>query len=312
MKTILVHALATVALAALAHAQPAPLAPSTSANVTITSPANITTPAAAAAPLDLLPYKLQTVYTNNFSKPEIIAREEDFIEQAANGTWHRTARPGDDAEWIAEGTGGVEVRDGQLRVAPSPFDDKGQPTPVPDAQRSNMVVWNHFVFPANFLLEYDMSPNGSTGGLTIVLFCASGKNGEDLFDLSLPPRRADYPAYHSGAIANYTDAYWSRNIDPPDEALTNRLRKNPGFQEVASGPSFTTGPTDVTYHVRLLKVGAHVAVEINGHVAFQWDDPDKPLGAGRIGFRSMSGVTIISYSHLKVSQVIPKTVQKKS
>ena len=112
---------------------------------------------------------------------------------------------------------------------------------------------------------------------------------------------ADYPAYHSGALANYTDSYWSRNTET--ESVSNRLRKNPGFKEVAAGQSLTTGPTGVTHHLRILKCGAHIEVEVNGRVALQWDDPDPPLGAGRIGLRSMEGVTMVAYDHFKVWRV---------
>jgi hypothetical protein len=252
--------------------------------------------ARAQPALDLSKYELHSVYQNNFTKPQKIAREEDFIKRLPDGAWRRTAKPPEDAEWIAEGWGGVELRGGKLRVAPAPFDIAGRPTH--SAQRSHMVVWNRRIFPADFLLEFDMSPEGSANGLTIVFFCATGKQGEDIFDLSLPPRRADYTAYHSGAIANYSDSYWSRNTQA--ESVTNRLRKNPGFALVAEGPSLTTGPTSATHHVRILKSGTHMEIEINGHVTFKWDDPAKPLGAGRIGLRSMDGVTVVSYASFKV------------
>lgn len=262
---------------------------------------------APAAPLDLSKYALRPVYSNDFSQPQRIAREEDFIERSADGTWRRKGKPDANAEWIAEGWGGVEIRHGKLRVAPSPFDAKGQPTAVAPPQRSHMVIWNQRIFPADFLLEFEMSPSGSTNGLTLMLFCATGKNGEDIFDLSLPPRRADYATYHSGALANYTDSYWSRNTET--ESVSNRLRKNPGFIEVASGPSLTTGPTDVTHRLRILKCGAHLEVEINGKVMLKWDDTEKPLGAGRIGLRSMEGVTMVAYDNFKVWQVTPKSKQ---
>jgi Domain of unknown function (DUF1961) len=215
--------------------------------------------------------------------------------------WRRKARPAPDVEWIAEGLGGVEVRDGRLVVAPSPFDASGKSRPGSTGRRSHMVVWNHRIFPADFLLEFEMSPCGSTNGLTIVFFCAAGRNGEDIFDLSLPPRRAEYQAYHSGAVANYTDSYWSRNNET--ESLTNRLRKNPGFKQVSEGPSLTTGPTDVTHRLRILKIGARIEVEVNGKVIIKWDDPERPHGAGRIGLRSMEGVTKIAYDNFKVWQV---------
>jgi hypothetical protein len=141
----------------------------------------------ATAQLDLSGYELRPLYENDFGRPQKMVREEDLIEQAG-AVWRRKASPAPDAEWIAEGWGGAEVRDGRLIVAPSPFDTFGRPRPVEPGLRSHMVVWNRRIFPADFLLELEMSPCGSTNGLTIVLFCASGRNGEDIFDLSLPPR----------------------------------------------------------------------------------------------------------------------------
>lgn len=261
------------------------------------------TKASAGAPLDLSGYDMRLFYENDFGRPQKIVREEDLIEQAG-AVWRRKTRPATDAEWIAEGWGGAEIRDGRLLVAPSPFDEAGRPRPVESGRRSHMVIWNHRVFPADFLLEFEMSPCGSTNGLTIVLFCATGRNGADIFDLSLPPRRAEYQAYHSGAVANYTDSYWSRNNET--ESLSNRLRKNPGFKQVAESPSLTTGSTDVTHRLRIFKIGRRVEVEVNGKVAIRWDDPERPHGAGRIGLRSMEGVTMIAYDNFKVWRVTAK------
>jgi hypothetical protein len=261
------------------------------------------TAARAAASLDLSGYDLRPFYENDFSRTQKIAREEDLIEQVGV-VWRRKASPTPDAEWIAEGWGGAEVRDGRLLVAPSPFDAAGRPRPVEPGRRSHMVIWNRRVFPADFLLEFEMSPCGSSNGLTIVLFCAAGRNGEDIFDLSLPPRRAEYQTYHSGAVANYTDSYWSRNNEA--ESLSNRLRKNPGFKQVAEGQSLTTGPTDITHRLRVLKSGAHLEVEVNGKVIIKWDDLERPHGAGRMGLRSMEGVTMVAYDNFKVWQVTAK------
>ena len=85
--------------------------------------------------------------------------------------------------------------------------------------------------------------------------------------------------------------------------MSNRLRRNPGFQEVARGPSATTGPTDVTHRLRILKAGRHLEVEVGGHVVLSWDDPAPPLGAGRIGLRSMAGVRQVAYDNFQVWQV---------
>jgi hypothetical protein len=259
---------------------------------------------ASSAPLDLSRYELRPVYVNRFDQAQKIAREEDLIVSLAEGGWRRARRPPDDAEWIAEGHGSSLVREGRLWVAPSELDREGRPRDVTEGQRSHMVVWNRMIFPEDFLLEVEMSPCGSTKGLALVLLCATGKNGEDIFDLSLPARRGDYATYHSGALANYTDSYWSRNT--VEESLSNRLRKNPSFKQVASGPSLTTGPTDVTHRLRILKVGRHIEVEVNGEVVIRWDDPESPLGAGRIGLRSMAGVTQVAYDNFLVWRVLPR------
>ncbi len=258
-----------------------------------------------SGPLDLSPYKLRLIYANDFSREQPIAREEDFITRGADGSWRRTGRPDPNAQWIVEGRGGVQIRDGRLWVAPSVFDPAGRPRSVETGQRSHMVVWNRRVFPADFLLEFEFSPCGSTNGLALLLFCATAVDGRDLFDPNLPPRRADYASYHSGKIANYTDSFWSRNTR--EESMSNRLRKNPGFTLVAEGPSLTTGPTDLTHRIRILKVGPHVEAEINGRVVLRWDDPGTPLGAGRIGFRSMEGVSMVTYERIKAWQVERKS-----
>ena len=283
--SVLLPALFCIALFGIAGARQEPLRP------------------ASEKPLDLTRYRLRRVYENRFDQPQKIAFEEDFIEPSTDGAWRRKGKPAADAEWIAEGWGGVVIRAGKLWVAPARFDEQGRPETVEPGRRSHMVVWNRRIFPGDFLLDLEMSPCGSANGLTIVLFCASGKDGTDLFDLSLPPRRADYVAYHSGAIANYTDSYWSRNTEA--ESVSNRLRKNPGFQLVAEGPSFTTGPTAMTHRLRVLKVGAHIEVEVNGKVTIRWDDTGNPLGAGRFGLRSMAGVDRVAYDNFRVWQVAP-------
>jgi hypothetical protein len=260
--------------------------------------------------LNLSPYTLRLVYANSFSSPQQISREEDFISKSAAGAWQRTGSPNPKAEWIAEGWGGAEVRNGKLRVAPYPFDDQGHLKSSAAAVRSHMVVWNRHIFPANFLLEFEMDPGVSTSGLTIVLFSAMGKNGEDIFDLSLPPRRGEYTTYHSGAIANYSDSYWSRNTEI--ESKTNRLRKNPGFKLLSEAPSLTVSSNAAPYRLRILKSNAHLEVEINGSVVIKLDDAGKPLGAGRIGLRSMEGVTMVTYDDFKVWEVVAKPGKEKA
>src|SRR5438132_648062 len=112
------------------------------------------------SPIDLSHYKLRSVYSNDFQRSQKIAFERDFITQDSTGALKRTGKPDAKAEWIAEGNGGVEVRDGKLRASPLRFDSKGNQ--VPSKDRSHLVIWNKHIFPADFLIEFDMSPSGST------------------------------------------------------------------------------------------------------------------------------------------------------
>ena len=258
---------------------------------------NIKTSPVIDAPIDVSAYKLKKVYANDFSKNQKIAFEKDFIKQNADGNWTRTGKPSKKAEWIAEGSGGVEVRSGQLRASPVPFDENG--SQISNAKRSHLVVWNKNIFPADFLLEYEMNPNSSPSGLTIIFFLRDGQKRRRYFRFEFAAATGQITNFTTAArLANYSDSYFSRNTEI--ESLTNRLRKNPGFKLVAEGKSLTTGATEVTHHIKILKFSAHIEIEVDGKTILRWDDSGKPLGAGRIGLRSMEGISLVSYDNFKV------------
>src|SRR4029077_7536008 len=118
-------------------------------------------------------YKLSLIYENDFEKPQKIAFEKDLIKRDDGGKIERVARPDKGAAWFVEGNGGVKIQQGKLMASPVPYDTSGNQ--IASAQRSHLVIWNSKIFPADFLAEFEMNPNGSTNGLTIVFFCATGK-----------------------------------------------------------------------------------------------------------------------------------------
>lgn len=267
--------------------------------------------------------RLKLICEDDFSKPVKIARGEDLIKAPGDGPastvnsrdaardFKRIARPPKDAEWIAEGWGDARIIDGRLHVAPSKMDDKGVPAKVDDDHRSHMVIWNRRAFPADILVEFTVNHCGSDDGLTLFFFASEGNNGEDVFDLKLPARRAIYRIYNRDALRNYTVSYWSRNkTDQPgskgyNERFTARLRRNPGMDLIATGHSETNESGTKDYKVRLLKVGQHIEFEVDGKVIVEWDDPN-PLGAGHIGLRCMSGVKKVTYDDFRVWAVDAK------
>ena len=265
-------------------------------------------------PIDLSAYELVKVYDNDFSDNQKIEYEENLLIRDPDGKYRRVRKPAVDAEWIVEGWGEAAVFDGKLYVSPLQFDHNNELLPPEKSPQgslrgeSHVVTWNKNRFPDDFLLEFKANHHQSDDGLTLVFFCASGLNGESIFDLSLPPRWANYPNYHHGKLKCYTDSYWSRNNGI--ENASNRLRKNPGKKIVAQGHSNILGGFGNEYHIRILKYTNLIEVEVNGNRVVRWEDPDSTLGAGYIGLRNMSGIDLVSYDDFRVYKVSEKGQDK--
>ncbi len=250
-------------------------------------------------PLNTVSLELKLVYENDFSADDKIEFESTFVEDGK-----RKSLPDSDAEWIAEGSGGAEVCGGELWVAPVAFKACGERIRNLTSEPSHMVVWNKNRFPADVMFEFTVNHHGSDNGLTLVFFAAEGVEGQDIFDLELPPRNGVYRNYNKGRLRNYTVSYWSRNKKPSlvakGEQYTNRIRKNPGANILATDDSLTDKCNDCDFKVRILKVAGNITVEINDIVANHVIDPNAPHGGGYIGLRSMEGVDRVSYDNFRV------------
>ena len=255
------------------------------------------------SPLNLEAVDFELVYSNDFSGEDRIDFESSFVEDEK-----RTRLPDPGAEWIAEGWGGAEVCGGKLWVAPAPFTSCGERGELPEQGPSHMVVWNKNRFPADMMFEFTINHHGSDNGLTLVFFAAEGEEGQEIFDLNLPPRKGDYRKYNRGALSNYTVSYWSRNkaegAIKKGEQYSNRVRRNPGANMLATNDSLTDKCNDCDFKVRILKVAGHITAVINGTVVNHLTDP-APHGGGYIGLRSMQGVDKVSYHDFKVWAVQP-------
>jgi hypothetical protein len=254
------------------------------------------------SPLNMAAFDLELVYENDFSGDDRIDFETSFV---ADG--QRTRVPDPEAEWVAEGWGGAEICGGRLWVAPVAFEACGERVQNPAGEISHMVVWNKNRFPADMMFEFTVNHHASDNGLTLVFIAAEGVEDQNIFDLNLPPRNGVYRNYNKGQLRNYTVSYWSRNKKPSlvakGEQYTNRIRKNPGANILATDDSLTDKCNDCDFKVRILKDAGNISVEINGVVANHVVDPDAPHGGGYIGLRSMEGVDKVSYDDFKVWSV---------
>ena len=136
-------------------------------------------------PLKLVDVELELTYSNDFSVEDSIDRETSFIMDGK-----RTRLPDPGAEWVAEGWGGANICAGKLWVAPVAFKTCGERAEIPEQGPSHMVVWNKNRFPAEMMFEFSVNHHDSDNGLTLVFFAAEGQQGQDIFDLDLPPRKS--------------------------------------------------------------------------------------------------------------------------
>ncbi len=81
--------------------------------------------------------------------------------------------------------------------------------------------------PSDFVAQWEMQNLHLEAGLCIVFFAATGLDGEDVMDSSLPARDGTFSQYNNGALKNYHISYYAHNPKLPARPVA-RLRRNPG------------------------------------------------------------------------------------
>jgi hypothetical protein len=242
------------------------------------------------SPLDLTPYKLEPVHEADFTKPLNVVSEDELFEG------EKRVRLPEGKDWVFEGAGKAWTEGGRLHIE----------SLKPAEPDGHVVLWNTRVFPADFLLEFGMSPEDSNKGLNIVFFAARPKDGGGIFDLGLPRREGNFRNYHSGALNNYHVSYWACDAVGGPRRTAN-LRKNFGFYLPACGNDNIAGQGPGPYLVRFLKVGGKIRVETCGRLSISFDDDGTAYGPiwgdGFIGLRQMAHTHRASYTHFKVWEV---------
>lgn len=206
----------------------------------------------------------------------------------------KLAEPSEVEDWVMEGPGELRFQDGWMQVA----------SERPKGPEGHLVFWPPPDLPGDFIAEWDfqlLEPDG----LTIVFFCAKGRNGEDIFDPSLAKRKGAFPGYHSGDINCYHISYYANTPDEPGRTTSN-LRKNHGFYLVTNGPAGILPGSEDIHRVSLMKRGARVMLAIDGNTIIDFVDDGKTCGpildGGKFGLRQMQW-TRAQYRNLRVHAV---------
>lgn len=189
--------------------------------------------------------------------------------------------------WVLEGPGKLQAVPAGLRMI---------------ADEGHIVLWNRQALPHDFIAEWDFTPQ-ELGGLCIVFFCATGREGQSIFDPGMPTRDGLFTQYTMGEMNCYHISY-ARGAG--HRAPNTALRKNWGFYRVQGGHDFIPLEAGVTSRLTLAKRGALIQFAINGQLSLNWVDDGQSMGgvwgAGHFGLRQMTGADVV-YSNLRVWSV---------
>lgn len=209
-------------------------------------------------------------------------------------------------DFVAEGKVKMEFESGWLvlenAIEVGAADDLG-----------HWVLWCGKEMPADIIIEWEFAPLKEPG-LCMIFFAATGKNGEDLFDQTLPQRTGLYPQYHSGEINALHLSYFRRKWEEERQFCTCNLRKSFGFHLVAMGADpIPTVADATTYRMKIIKYQEFIQFSINDLVVLEWQDPGTDygpiLGSGKIGFRQMAPMKA-SYRNLTVHRAVLEREEK--
>ena len=178
------------------------------------------------------------------------------------------------ANWVSEGPNSVAVKDGKLSIKTA---DKAM----------GQYVWYKKDLPADFRLEYDVTPV-SKSGFFLINFCTKGKDGVDILDDKLMKQYKalkDFKKYTIGPINCYHISY-RRN-----EKADCNLRKNTGKNLLSNSKVESVIPAQKKSHVILTKDGGHITLIVNGELFMDYTDDGKinggVYGEGKFGFRQV-------------------------
>ncbi|MCZ7646376.1 MAG: DUF1961 family protein [Planctomycetota bacterium] len=192
-------------------------------------------------------------------------------------------------DWVLEGPGKLEVKDGKLHW---------------ETSEGHTVWWLKKDAPKEFLFEWELTPVADEG-LCIVFCCAKGKQGEDILTGGLAPRNGVFNLYHSGDFNCYHFSYWCASRG------SCNLRKNAGFflAAIAEHPKPDPLPNwaGSPHMFALLRQGDALTLVCDGKIIMRYADEKgengPPLGEGKVGLRMMSQMQSAQYDEIRLSKL---------
>lgn len=220
---------------------------------------------------------------------EVLVYENSFNKSQAE--WVQEMRE----DWVLEGKGIIECGNGYLSMRSEIFT-------VPRDRDGHFNLWLKKDFPANVAYEWEFRyTEPGEQGLAIIIWAAMGKNGEDIFDPSMPPRKGEVMSdFHTGAMNCYHTSYIARGRKRAN------LRKNYGFHMLTDGPDLSTVSKPNEWHVvRLEQCNGTIRLLFDGKESYRFVD-DGSIGGppiltgGKFAFRQQNNLHNGHYRNLRV------------
>ena len=173
---------------------------------------------------------------------------------------------------------------------------------VPRDADGHFNVWLKRDFPADVAFEWEFRyAEPGDQGLAIIIWGATGRNGQDIFDPDMPPRRGEQMSdFHSGAMNCYHTSYIARG------RKTANLRKNYGFHLLTNGHDISTVSRPDEWHaVRVEQHHGEIRLVFDGRESYRYLD-DGAVGGppiergGKFAFRQQNNLYRGDYRNLKV------------
>ncbi len=198
-------------------------------------------------------------------------------------------------DWSLEGKGICESGDGCLSLRSTMFT-------VPRDPDGHFNLWLKREFPANVAFEVDFRyTEPGEEGLAILMWQAQGREGQSIFDPSLPERLGEKMEHmHSGAINCYHTSFIARGRH------TANLRKNYGFHLLANGPDISQDVAPETWsRIRLQQYNGVITLSFDGNICYEHTDDGSAGGpphetGGAFGFRQQNNLHRGDYRNFKV------------
>lgn len=195
-------------------------------------------------------------------------------------------------DWVMEGPGKVLFAEGWMEML------------SPD-EKYHHVLWCPEDFPGSFIAEWEAQNLKLEAGLCIIFFSAKGKNGQDIFEASFPPRDGTFRQYTKSDYLNtYHISYYANGKDNPGREISH-LRKNSGFHLVQELEPGIPLESTAIHKLTLVKDNERIRMFVDGRKIIDWIDNKEHgpvLQDGKIGFRQMQW-TYFRYRNFKVWEI---------